>query len=384
MSKEIIYFDNAATSCPKPKEVLNAMHKFMTEKNANPGRSGHSMSVDASRVVFDAREMIAEFFGLSDSSKVSFTLNATYAINIALKGVLENEDNVITSSMEHNSVLRPLNNLQKEKNISITKIPCDNNGNLDMNSFKNSFKSNTKLVVINHGSNVIGNIQNIKEIGKVCKSKGVVFLVDSAQSAGTVNINMTRDNIDILAFTGHKGLLGPQGVGGLCVGERIEIKSLFQGGTGSLSEEEIQPSFMPDKLEAGTLNAVGIAGLLAGLKFIKKIGLNNIKEKEDYLTEKLIKGLLEINGIKVYSENIKNRLSVVSFNIDNLSPSDVGYMLDNDFNIMSRVGLHCAPIAHKTIGTFPQGTVRLSMNYFNTKEEVECVLNAIKQIKKKE
>jgi len=364
MSAIKIYFDNAATSWPKPESVLSAMEDFMRNVGANPGRSGHSMSVDSARIVFETREELADLFGMKSSERVVFTNNATHAINLALKGILKSGDNVITSSMEHNSVIRPLRFLEKSIGITVTIV--------DIENIKGAINENTKLVAVQHASNVTGTIMPIREIGAICRQKKIFFLVDAAQSAGLLPIDLQKDNIDLLAFTGHKSLMGPQGIGGLCLGDRVQLSPLLHGGTGSKSESETHPDFLPDQLEAGTLNTVGIAGLRAGICFVKE---KNILQHEQELAKHLIEGLCSLKGIKIYGG--EERVGVVSFNIDGISPSDIGAKLDRDHNIMVRVGLHCSPLAHKTIGTFPQGTVRVSFSFFNQKEEVNRLIEAL-------
>ncbi len=379
--KQIIYFDNAATSWPKPEGVHKAMDSFMRQVGANPGRSGHSRSIEAGRIVYETREAVAGFFGLKDSSRVIFAANATHALNIAFKGLLKKGDHVITSSVEHNSVMRPLRHLEKSINIKITVIPCANDGTLSADSLARYIRKNTKLVVVTHASNVIGTLIPIREIGRICHRHNVLFLVDTAQTAGTIPLDMTKDNIDLLAFTGHKGLMGPQGIGGLCLNKAIELAPLMQGGTGSNSESETHPGFLPDKLESGTLNTVGIAGLGAGIKFIQEQGIDKIREHEKGLIQRLLTGLSTIKGIKIYGPRHSNKqIAVVSFNIRGIKPCDLGYALDRQYGIMTRVGLHCAPSAHKTMRTFPQGTVRLSLSYFNTSREVDSLLKALTRI----
>jgi cysteine desulfurase / selenocysteine lyase len=379
--KKIIYFDNAATSWPKPPQVISAMQAFIEKIGANPGRSGHQLSTKAARVVFEVREGIADLFNVSDSENVVFTANATHAINMALRGILKSGDHVITSSMEHNSVMRPLKYLEQTRGIDVGVVECGEQGEFNLEKFRDSFNKNTKLVVLTHASNICGAIFPIAEIGRICKENNVLFLVDAAQTAGIYPIDMLKDNIDILAFTGHKGLLGPQGIGGLCLRESIDIEPLMQGGTGSRSESDIQPEFMPDRLESGTLNTVGIAGLGAGLEFIAETGLQNILEHERRLAIKFLEEIESMDKIEVFGcKDIEKQVPVISFNIKGLKSSNVGYMLDKKHRIMCRVGLHCAPRAHKTLGTFPDGTVRFSFSYFNTFEEIDYVLDVLKDI----
>lgn len=369
MSRKTIYLDNAATSWPKPETVYQAMDSFMRDVGANPGRSGHSKSVDAARIVFEAREELADLFGVENSERVVFTNNATHSINLALKGLLKAGEEVVATSLEHNSVIRPLRFLEQTIGIKVKVV--------DAAKIKEAITNSTKLVVMLHASNVTGEILPINEIGRLCRQKGVLFLVDAAQTAGVVPIHIVKDNIDLLAFTGHKALLGPQGIGGLCLGKRVELESLVQGGTGSSSDSELHPKVLPDRLEAGTLNTVGCSGLGAGVKFIKEKGLENILEQELTLTNKLIEGLKKIKGVTVYGADLQNRVGVVSFNVAGKLPNEVGQKLDQDQGIMVRVGLHCSPLAHKTIGTFPHGAIRVSLGCFNTEEDVDALLKAL-------
>jgi cysteine desulfurase/selenocysteine lyase len=387
MKEKIIYLDNAATSFPKPEEVTRTMAHFLREIGASPGRSGHRLAVEAGRIVFEAREKISQLFGAKDSSRVVFGLNATEGINLGLKGLLRPEDHVITSSMEHNSVMRPLRAMMKE-GLEVTIVPCSKEGFLDPSGVKKAIRPKTRMVVLNHASNVVGTLQPLAGIGEICRREGVLFLVDAAQSAGAVPIDMEREKIDLLAFTGHKALFGPQGTGGLVLGERLNEKELVpmkRGGTGSRSELEEQPDFLPDLCESGTPNGVGIAGLLAGLDFVLREGVDKIRVNETRLTEKLLQGLLAIQGVVLYGpRDARKQLGTVSFNIRGIAPSEVGLRLDEEFGILCRVGLHCSPASHRTIGTFPQGTVRFSLGYFNREEEVEETLQAVGRIARRE
>ena len=382
----MIYLDNAATSHPKPESVIEAMVAFMREVGGNPGRSGHRLSIEAGRIIFEAREKVAELFGIRDSSRVVFGQNATEAINLGLKGFLRRGDHVITSSMEHNSVMRPLRGLERE-GIEITVAPCSQEGFLDPEEIRRVIRKNTRMVVLNHGSNVVGTLLPVAEVGEICRSHGILFFVDAAQTAGVIPINMEREKIDLLAFTGHKAFFGPQGTGGLAIGERVnerKMEPLKRGGTGSRSELEEQPDFLPDLCESGTPNGVGLAGLRAGLDFLFGIGLEKIRGHERKLTEMLIRGLLEIPGAIVYgSKDAEKQCATVSFNLEGWAPSDLSFRLDEEFGILTRVGLHCAPSAHRTIGTFPDGTVRVSMSYLNTEEEIGQTIQAIRQLARK-
>ena len=376
-----VYLDNSATSWPKPPTVAKAISDYLNEYGGSPGRSGHSFSLRAAREVFETRELIAELFNARSSERVIFTANATHALNIALKGILKKGDHVIITSMEHNSMIRPLRYLENQGLIELSIVNCDSKGSINIENLINCFKPNTKLVATIHGSNVTGTLQPIRQIGNICKNNNVLYLIDAAQSAGFANIDMQQDNIDILAFTGHKKLYGPPGIGGLCINNDIAIETLIHGGTGSKSEMEIHPEFYPDRLEAGTGNTVGVVGLKAGIQFILDKGIDKLRIKQTELTNYFIKQLQEINEVILYGINSdEDRLPIVSMNIKNIIPSDLAFKLDNEFEIMVRAGLHCSPLAHKTIGTFPQGTVRFSIGSFNTEEEINYTIEAIKRI----
>jgi cysteine desulfurase family protein len=383
MKRKFIYFDNAATSHPKPDQVIQAAVRFLKKIGANPGRSGHRLSIEAARIVFETRELAARLFGVRDSSRIVFGLNATEAINQGLFGVLRSGDHVITSSMEHNSVMRPLRAMEKA-GVELTIIPCSSEGLLDPEDAKRAIHKNTKMIVLNHGSNVTGTLQPIADLGALCQSAGLLFFVDAAQTAGAVLIDAERDHIDLLAFTGHKSLFGPQGTGGLIIGERIDEKQLVplkRGGTGSRSEFEDQPDFLPDLCESGTPNTVGLAGLRAGLEFILEEGVEKIRAQEIALMESLLQGLREIPGITIYGPAHAHRqIAIVSFNVKDVPPATVSAVLDERFGVLCRPGLHCSPSSHKTIGTFPQGTVRFSLSCLNTPKEVETALQAVKRI----
>jgi len=381
----MIYLDNAATSWPKPPQVKDAMNKFMEEVGANPGRSGHFLSIEAARIVFETREALSVLFHVKDSSRIVFTMNATESINLALKGILKPRDHVITSSMEHNSVMRPLRELERN-GVELSIIPCSKEGMLDSLEMKKKIKANTKMVVLNHASNVTGTLLPVEEIAFITRRHDLLLLVDAAQTAGAYPIDLERDGIDLLAFTGHKSLFGPQGTGGLVIGERINEKEMIplkQGGTGSRSEFEEQPDFLPDRFESGTPNGVGIAGLLAGVQFVMEKGVEQIRQNESTLIEKLIEGLREIPQLKLYGpKSKKDRIATLSFNLATPSPSDVALRLEKKFGILCRPGLHCAPAAHRTIGTFPEGTVRFGLSVFNTEADIETAVEAISQISK--
>ncbi len=380
----MIYLDNAATSWPKPPQVLAAMARFLTEVGANPGRSGHRLSVEAGRIVYAAREAVAELFHAPDPLRVVFGMNATEGLNLALRGLLRPGDHVVTSSMEHNSVMRPLRALERER-VSVTVVPCSPEGFLDPQAVLSALRPETRLVVLNHASNVTGTLLPVTEVGRALhRMGGPLLLVDAAQSGGAVPIDMQADGIDLLAFTGHKSLYGPTGTGGLIIGDRVpleEFRPLIRGGTGSRSEREEQPDFLPDMCESGTPNAVGLAGLEAGVRWVLERGVEALRAHEVELTQRLSDGLREIPGVTVYGpDDARLRTAVVSFNIAGMEPSEVGMRLDEEYGIMCRVGLHCAPAAHRTIGTFPAGTVRFALGAFTTREEVDAALRAVARL----
>ena len=381
----MIYLDNAATSWPKPPQIKEAMIQFMEEIGANPGRSGHLRSIEAARILYETREALSILFNIEDPSRVIFTPNATESINLALKGLLKPGDHVLTSSMEHNSVMRPLRDLER-KGIELSVIPCSREGTLNPQEVEKKIQSNTRMIILNHASNVIGTLLPIREVGQIARKYNLLFLVDSAQTAGAYPIDLEKDHVDLFAFTGHKSLYGPQGTGGLILGKRVQEKEMIplkQGGTGSRSEFEEQPDFLPDRFESGTLNGVGIAGLLAGIQFVHEKGVEQIRQHEMSLIKRLMEGLREIPQVKLYGpEDGNSQIATLSFSIVDRSPSDVALRLEREFGILCRSGLHCAPAAHRTIGTFPEGTIRFGLSFFNTKEEIEAVIQAVSAISK--
>ena len=377
-----IYFDNAATSWPKPDSVMSSMIDFNLNIGSNPGRSGHHSSVEAGRTLFEVRENVAELFRIDDPLRISLTSNITHSLNIVLRGYLKTGDHVITSSMEHNSVMRPLRDLE-QMGVELSVIQCDAAGSLDPDDIKKEIRSNTKLLILTHASNVTGTLMPVIEAGKIAAEHGILYCIDSAQTAGVIDIDVNSLKVDILCFTGHKGLMGPMGTGGFYLKKGLEdcIRPLMSGGTGSLSEFEIQPDFMPDKYEAGTLNAIGFAGLASGIRFILDTGISAIREKEDSLTTYFINSLKERNGIRIYgTDDLECRTSVVSFNINGIASSDAAFIFDEEYGILSRPGLHCSPSAHRTLGTFPGGTNRFSFGFYNTYEEIDISLKAVDKI----
>lgn len=376
-----IYFDNAATTFPKPPGMSAAMAAFQDTIAANPGRSGHRMSVEAGRVLYEARDRLASLFGVKDPLDIVFTLNATMALNIAVHGLLKPGDHVVTTSMEHNSVARPLRWLEST-DVGLTIVEADRaTGAVEPGDIIDALKPSTKLVAMTHASNVTGTIMPVETVGAEARRRGVSLLVDAAQTAGAIPIDVASMNIDLLAFTGHKSLFGPMGTGGLYVRPGLNLEPLLRGGTGSRSEEDVQPEFMPDRLESGTPNTVGAAGLRAGLRFIEETGLPRIIEHKKTLTKRFLNGLREIKDATVYgSPTPDNRLSIVALNIRGRECSEVARLLDERYGILIRAGLHCSPWAHKTIGTYPNGAVRFSFGCFNTDEEVDASLAALSEI----
>jgi len=375
------YFDNAATSWPKPEAVYKAPETQMRQGFGNPGRSGHTRTLESDRLIYLTREAVAGLFNIPDPGRVIFSLNATDALNIAIKGFLNRGDHVLFTAMEHNSVLRPLGGLRLDGLITTTEIPCSTDGFPDLNYLDKAYRPNTRLLVINHASNVTGTIMPLKEMIASAHRHGVMVLVDAAQTAGSVKIDVISEEIDMLAFTGHKSLLGPTGTGGLYVKPGLDLKSLREGGTGSQSELDQHPETMPERLEAGTLNSVGLAGLLEGIRFIRQAGTEEIRNHEMNIRTYLYEGLRKIKGIKLYGPADAQLCScIVSFTMEQTDCGEIGYILENSYGILCRTGLHCAPLAHKAIGTFPEGTVRLSPGFFSKQSDIDFLLNAIEDI----
>jgi cysteine desulfurase/selenocysteine lyase len=377
MKKEVIYFDNAATTGTKPDTVIAAICDCLKHANANPGRSGHSLSVKAAEIVYTAREAIGEFFNFRKLENIVLTKNATEALNIAIHGSLETGGEVITTSMEHNSVLRPLNQLKNKGTVSLKILMADANGIVSPDEIKKAITNKTKLIVVTSASNVTGTKMDLEGIHRICSTEGVKLLVDGAQGAGAMKIDLGKTPFDLFAITGHKHLFGPQGTGALIVKDPDELSSFMQGGTGSLSERTVHPDFPPDKFEAGTLNTPGCAGLAAGIQFLLNEGIDNIIERERRLVEYLLEKLLEIEEAEVYAPDV-DRVATISFNIKGATASDVAHYLDAEWGICSRPGLHCSPQAHRTLNTFPRGTLRFSLSCFNTMREIDTAVTALK------
>lgn len=377
----MIYLDNAATSYPKPEKVYEEINKCLREYCANPGRGGHAMSIASGKAVLDAREILSEFFNCRNSMQLSFTKNATEALNIAIKGCLQSGDHVITTCMEHNSVIRPLRTLERDLGIEITIIKGNDFGEIDPEEVRKAIGKNTKLIVSTLSSNVNGIVMPVKEIGRIARESGVLFLVDGSQGAGSIQIDVEDMNIDLLAFPGHKGLMGPQGIGGLYVREGVSIYPLLQGGTGSNSEYVYQPDFMPDLLESGTLNTPGIVGLGAGVGFINGFGIKNIQLHKHQLVKRLHEGIEELGGVKIYSKKeMENNSGIVAMNFTEADSTEVSYVLDKVYGIATRAGLHCSPVSHGILGTVKSGIVRFSVGCFNTLEEIDKTLEALREI----
>lgn len=378
-SRPPVYLDNAATSFPKPEQVAITMDRLLRTTALSPGRAAHAFSLAAGREIFAARERLARFFGCPDSSRLIFTANVTEALNVGLFGLLKDGGHVIATGMEHNSVMRPLRHLEAQGLITVTVLPASPAGETDPADLARVRRPDTRLIVVNHVSNVTGTVAPLAELAAM---KGEALLVvDAAQSAGVFELDVAGLGIDFLAFTGHKGLLGPTGTGGFVLGPGVSLPPFKMGGTGSASEFEVQPDFAPDCYEAGTPNTLGIAGLFAGVGFIEETGLATIRTHEMALVARFLEGLTQIRGIMVYGlPAAANRGAVVSFRLAGKGVDEVAHRLHRDFGIMVRAGLHCAPLAHRTIGTFPEGTVRVSFGFCNTMAEVEYCLEALARI----
>ncbi|MDD6793979.1 MAG: aminotransferase class V-fold PLP-dependent enzyme [Clostridiaceae bacterium] len=378
-----IYLDNASTTFPKPKVVADSIYNYIVNVGGNANRSNYSNSLESSRSLYVSRETICNFFNFNNPNNVIFTNNITTSLNTLIKGILKSGDHVITSSMEHNSVLRPLMQCKNDLGIEISIVQADQKGFINPKDIENEIRPNTKLIVISHASNVTGSIQDIKSIGDICFKNNIFFVVDSAQSAGMIPIDMKEIKANAIAFTGHKSLLGPQGIGGFIIDDELNknCTPLVVGGTGSLSHSMTQPDFLPDKFESGTMNMPGVIGLLNSIKYLNEIGIEHIKNHVSTLRGKLLDGLLNIDGITVYGDlNNLNSTTCLSFNYKNLDPSEVAYILESE-GIKTRAGLHCAPLAHKSINTFPTGTVRLSLSYFNTIDDINYTLKILNNFK---
>lgn len=377
-----IYLDNACTTFPKPPEVPAAMSDFISNHGVNINRGSYSPAYDMEELVYTTRLWLAQLFNYDDCKNVIFTANVTTSLNIVLKGLLKPGDHVLVSSMEHNAVMRPLVQLEQQ-GVTFDRIPCTAMGELELERLPALLKDTTKAVIMTHSSNVCGTLMPLADVGAFCQEHGLLFIVDSAQTAGVLPLDMKAMHIDALCFTGHKGLLGPQGIGGFVVTDAVAaaMTPLIAGGTGSVSHTEEMPDFLPDKFESGTLNLPGIVGLHAALAYIRSVGLPAIHEKEMALTDQFLRGLTSIPGLAVIGRpNTTNRTAVVSIAATNQDNAIVAQELEDQYGIMTRVGLHCAPSAHKTLGTFPSGTIRFSFGHYNTPAEIDTALQALRKL----
>jgi len=382
LKKRIIYFDNAATSWPKPESVIHSMKDSLENLGGSPGRSGHILSINSSRMLESVRESLGKYFKYQDTSRIIFTKNITEALNNCIFSLVKPGDHVITSSMEHNSVMRPLRYLEK-RGVQLTIVKCYSDGLIDPENILKKIKKNTALIAITHASNVTGRIMPAREIADISLEKEIPIVLDCAQTAGAIemDIDLNKYKNCIIAFTGHKNMFGPTGTGGMCIGKEINIEPIIFGGTGSESDKDQQPKVLPDRLESGTINITGLVGLKTGIDYILEKGINNIRRHEIELLKRFLSGLGQIKGSRIYGPaDPKKQVGLVSFNLNEISPSEVGFLLDRKYSIMCRVGLHCNPNAHKTIGTFPQGTVRFGFSYFNNIEQIDLALKAIREI----
>ena len=377
----MIYLDNAATTFPKPEVVYKTMDTFYRTLGANPGRSGHKRAVAAEKEIEDTRLAAARLFGIKNAKRFIFAYNATDAINMGIKGLLKPGDHAITSYLEHNAVSRALDGLERKKGVTVTKVGNSMEGFIDPNDVKNAITPKTRLIVLTHAPNVLGTIQPIREIGEIARERGVVFMVDAAQTAGVCEIDVDALCVDMLAFTGHKGTLGPTGTGGLYVGERASLEPWREGGTGFEPASLSQPEELPYRLESGTPNTVGIAGLRAGIEYVMSKGISAIRTHERTLLQKLITALQDDKRFVLYgTRDVSKKVGILSLNVKGYRPAEVGAILDQSFDIAVRPGLHCAPFAHQQLGTFPDGTLRVSPGCFNTEEEIDQLITVLVRI----
>lgn len=379
--EDIIYLDHAATSWPKPESVREAMLQAMEMAGANPGRGSHYMAVQASRVLFNTRRKLAELFNIHNPNDIVYAFNTTLALNMAIKGIVDSGDHIITTMMEHNSVRRPIEYLRQHKQVEVDYLPLDDHGQISISMLEQTIRNHTKLIVVSHSSNLLGSIQPLEEIGRIAKEHQVHFLVDAAQSAGVLDIDVRRMGIDMLAFPGHKGLLGPQGTGGLYIHPSIDLEPLVHGGTGSQSEAIDQPTVRPDRYESGTPNTIGIAGLGAGVDYVLKMTTEQIYSHEWKLTQLLMEGLAQIPGIQILGPSLgEPRSGLVAFYSEKLDSAELAFKLDRKFGIAVRAGYHCTPLAHESAGTAKQGAVRASFGVNSNEREVVTLLAAVREL----
>jgi cysteine desulfurase/selenocysteine lyase len=375
-----IFFDNAATSNPKPPQMIEAISDYLSTIGVNPGRSSYRLARQADAIVSATRQTLSDMWGILNPNAISFTSNSTVALNMVIKGILKKGDHVVTTNLEHNSVLRPLTELKEKEIIDFSIVWSDKTGCIDVSKIEESLRPNTKLIIANHGSNVLGSTIPISEIGQIAKKYNALFLVDASQTAGLLDINVKDSHIDFLAFTGHKSLLGPSGVGGFYAADPLALDTILEGGTGHNSHSLSHPSTPPAKFEVGTLNYMGLAGLYASLKYLKEVGIENLYKKEMEITKAAIKALSNLPFLHIYLSNENQpQLPVISFNIKDSFPAEVADFLDNQYNICVRPGLHCAPLVHKTLGTQQHGTIRLSFGHKNNLDEIGVLTDALKK-----
>ncbi len=378
----MIYLDNAATSFPKPRETVESVSAFLTEVGGNPGRGGHPLSIDAARLIYETRDRLTRFINGKDSARLIFTQNGTDSLNTVILGLLEEGDHVVTTGLEHNSVMRPLEFLKKTRKVEVSCVPCSTSGLLDISALKSMVKPKTRAVIINHGSNILGTIQPLDRIKEAIGDR--MLILDACQTIGNVRIDVQRDGVDACCFSCHKALFGIQGLGALYLAEGVDPTPLRFGGTGSNSESTEQPHALPDRYESGTPNTPGIAGLLGGLKFIEKVGLDKIAQKKHAAALKILEGLRRIKGVRVYGDAGERgpSLPIILMNVENVEPSDVGHACNRE-EICVRVGLHCSPLSHQTLGTFPRGAVRISPGYFTEDGHIDRLLEVVRAVAKR-
>ena len=375
----MIYLDNAATTLRKPQPVIDAVVAAMTTLG-NSARGTHDGSLSASRIIYGTREKLADFFGCHRPDHVVFTCNSTEALNMAICGLLNPGDHVISTDLEHNSVLRPLYRMEAERNVSLSFVPADRQGNLNYGDFARLIRPETRAIVCTHASNLTGNAVDIGRVGEIAHAHGLTFIVDASQTAGVLPIDMAAQHIDILCFTGHKSLMGPQGIGGLCLGEGVNLRPWKVGGTGVQTYSRSQPEQLPTLLEAGTLNGHGIAGLSAALDYIREVGMDTIREKEEALMRRFYAGVSAVPGVTVYGDFTAPRTAVAALNIRDYDSGEVADALSQDYGIATRSGAHCAPRMHRALGTEHQGAVRFSFGWFNTEAEIDTAIQAVKEL----
>ncbi len=384
MEQGLIYFDNAATAWPKPEKVYRFMDQFYRTQGVNPGRSGYDLAIEAGSLLANLRKRLTKFFGGDEDepNRLIFSYNATDALNLIIAGLLGPGDHVVTTNLEHNSVIRPVNHLVRDRDVEATFIPFNSEGFVEPGEIEKALRPNTKVVIVNHGSNVLGTVQPVEEIGQICREHGAAFVLDTAQTAGVVPINMREMNVDVVVFAGHKALMGSMGIGGACIRKHVEVRQVRSGGTGVRSIEPYHLEEYPYRLEYGTPNMVGVAALWAGQDWLGENGVEAVHAREMKLTRKLVEGLKKIEGVRLYCcDHLDDHISTILMNVEGADPGDVGTMLDVDHNIATRTGLHCAPLVHRQLGLVGNhGGVRFSVGAFNTEADVVKAVEAVGQI----